>query len=284
MKGPNSSCLSRNLIGAAFVVGAVCTGVSCQSQSSKDLSRELAKEKIVAAGGFPTEVLTELSQRALGDPLHAARIVGRLRDEGLITVEQHFSHPFDFNPKYTIELTEKGKRFERQSKTDGMTLASAPDRPPAETQAGPDARRKAWEARRAAAERKLEELKQQNAPLADIKKAEQALARYAGPPAASTEERSGADTERTVLMCIADLHEITGIRQSADKTQADVHFTVKISEATAFALLATDGHPCLVSFQSVAAGRPAELFPFVAKMALFDDGWRVVSARPAGKE
>jgi hypothetical protein len=285
MKGPSSSCLSGNLIGAALLIGTVCTGVGCQGQSSKDLSRELAKEKIIAAEGFPAEVLAELPQRALGDPLRTAIILGRLRDQGLITFEQHRAHPFDFNPEYKIELTGEGKRFERQSKTEGVTPAGASKRPPAETHAGAEVQRKAWEARRAAAERKLEELKQRNAPLSEIKEAEKALAKYATlPPASSAEERSAADIERRVLMCIADLHDITGIRQSADKTQADVHFTVKISGATAFSLLGTDGHPCLVSFQSAKAGRPLSLFPFIAKMALFDDGWRVVSTRPASKE
>lgn len=285
MKALSRSCLCRNVISAAFLFGAVYTGVGCQSQSSKDLSRELAKEMIIAAEGFPAEVLAELSQRALGDPLRAALILSRLRDEGLITFEQHRAHPFDFNPEYKIELTDEGKRFERQSKTEGVTPASASKRLPAETRAGAEARGKAWEARRAAAERKLEELKQRNAPLSEIREAEKALAGYAAvPPASSAEERSAADIERRVLMCIADLHDITGIRQSADKTQADVHFTVKISGTTAFSLLAADGHPCLISFRSAKAGRPSGQFPFIAKMALFDDGWRVVSTRPASKE
>jgi len=83
------------------------------------------------------------------------------------------------------------------------------------------------------------------------------------------------DKQRVVVMCVMDFHEITGIQQNAQKTEADVHLTIKVSKVSGFAVLNPDS-PCAVVLNGKGEGPEKNLLSQVMKMVLFDDGWRVV--------
>jgi hypothetical protein len=79
-----------------------------------------------------------------------------------------------------------------------------------------------------------------------------------------------------VRMCVLEVEEVTGIQQNADKTRAEVHYTVKSTNFSPFAALQPKG-PCFRLFSDKKATLEKAVFSDIAKLALFDDGWRVVS-------
>ncbi len=90
------------------------------------------------------------------------------------------------------------------------------------------------------------------------------------------QDQKGAEKNTvTVVACKIDFGEVTGIEQSADKTKADVHFDLVSTGPTPFAQLDVDGL-CSRPFRKATTKAP-----HIAKMSLFDDGWRIVDVAQA---
>lgn len=200
---------------AAYVLVAVVAACdSSQGTSSKELTRAIAKQKIVDLLNLPVEVSVAVPQ-VVEISTYVAKDVARkdfedamngLSSEGLITLGKP-NRPIAGMPIHTMEvgLTEKGKQF-----------------------------------------------------LSSKAKVEQ-----------------GGHKAWVMVGCVVDFNEITGIQHNAPKTEADVHLTVKVSKISPFAVLDRNSL-CGHVLHGKGEGRERNLVSQVMKMALFDDGWRVV--------
>lgn len=195
-----------------YLLFAGATLVGCEGQSSKDLSRTVAKQKLLEAANFPWEMTVPFQEkiRVAAYDSDTGPLLGRLQGAGLVTVKQRSLGGGVFID-YEIRLTDKGAEYLPSPRT------------------------------------------------------VEAAAKKAG----------NKGVGPLVTVCFLDFDEITGIQQNADKTEALVHFRLKAQKVNAFAMLATEKHPCRIAFNGKGEGADNNLIARTQTMALFDDGWRV---------
>lgn len=176
----------------------------CSESTSKNLTRELVRAKLVASGHFPVERTIDLPLRIQIRDIGILPLYQRVESTGAIKLTK-VNQPYQVWPIYDISITEVGAKFKAQN-------------------------------------------------------------------------QNGAEKNTVaVVACTIDLGEVTGIEQSADKTKAAVYFDLVSKGPTPFAQLDVNGN----GLCSRPIRKATTKAPHIAKMSLFDDGWRIVDVAQA---